>query len=90
MRSHRTERFRRAFADLPENVQSQAERAYRLFQQNPHHPSLHWRQVHPSQPIYSVRIGLDYRALGVREGEVMVWFWIGSHEDYDKLLARMA
>ncbi len=40
-------------------------------------------------PIYSVRIGLDYRALGVREGDDIVWFWIGSHADYDRLVSQL-
>jgi hypothetical protein len=88
MKSHTTERFRRAFATLPRNVQEQARQAYRLFQQNPHHPSLHFRQVHPSLPIYSARINLDYRALGTREDQAIVWFWIGSHGEYDHLLSR--
>lgn len=51
----------------------------------PHTPSLQFRQVHPSGPIYSASVGLGYRALGVREGDVVIWFWIGSHADYDRL-----
>lgn len=42
-----------------------------------------------TQPIYSVRVDLEYRAVGVMDGEVIVWFWIGSHADYDELLKRM-
>jgi hypothetical protein len=72
--SRTTARFRRAFADLPDRVQRQARQAYKLFQRNQHHPSLRFKQVHQTRPIYSVRIGLDYRALGIREGEDMVWF----------------
>ena len=69
-------------------VQRRARAAYQLFGQNPYHRSLHFKQVHPTQPIYSVRIGLGYRAVGVREGDEMIWFWIGSHADYDSLLAQ--
>jgi hypothetical protein len=47
------------------------------------------KQVHATRPIFSVRVGLGYRALGVREGDEMIWFWIGSHADYDQLLSRM-
>jgi len=89
MKSHLTERFRKAFAKLPSHVQRQARAAYQLFKQDPHHPSLRFKRVHPTKPIYSVRIGLDYRALGVRDGEDIIWFWIGSHADYDKLLAEL-
>jgi hypothetical protein len=53
---------------------------------DPAHPSLRFKLVHPTRPIYSVRIGLDYRALGLREGDTMVWFWIGSHAEYDRLV----
>jgi len=67
-------------------VQERARAAYRLFQQEPSHPSLRFKVVHSSRPIYSVRIGLGYRALGVRDGDEIVWFWIGSHADYDRLL----
>lgn len=89
MRSRTTERFRKAFEGLPEHVRRQAREAYKLFTRNPHHPSLRFKQVHPTQPIYSVRVSLEYRALGVREGEEMIWFWIGSHADYDKLISRL-
>lgn len=89
MKSHVTERFRKAFGKLPSHVQRQAQAACQLFRQDPHHPSLRFKRVHPTKPIYSVRIGLDYRALGVRDGEDIIWFWIGSHADYDKLLAEL-
>lgn len=89
MRSHTTERFREAFARLPIDVQGQDRAAYRLFRQNPHHPSLHFRQVHPTRPIYSARVGRHYRALGMREDDTIIWFWIGSHADYDRLLAQL-
>lgn len=89
MISHTTESFRKALERLPQHIQRQARQAYRLFKQNPYHPSLHFKQVHPNRPIYSVRITADYRAVGIREGEIIVWFWIGSHADYEKLISRM-
>ena len=89
MTSHTTARFRKAFAQLPATVQQQARGAYRQFQQNAHHPSLRFKPVHPVQPVYSVRIGLDYRAVGIRDGDTMIWFWIGPHAEYDALLRRI-
>lgn len=86
IRSRTTRSFRAAFAALPGEVQAQARRAYRIFQSDPAHPSLRFKKVDPSKDIYSVRVGLGYRALGVLEGSVIVWFWIGSHADYDQLL----
>ena len=90
MNSRITERFRKALANLPTNVKRQSRQAYRLFRQNPNHPSLRFKQVHPIRGIYSVRVGLDYRALGIRDGNEIVWFWIGSHADCDTLLVRLS
>ena len=89
MKSHTTKRFREAFHKLPPSVQQQARKAYTLFAQNPNHPGLRFKRVHASLPIYSVRIARDYRALGIKDGDSIVWFWIGSHADYDDLLLRM-
>jgi len=89
MSSHTTRSFRELFAALPVRVQRQAREAYRLFSENPNHPGLHFKQVHPHPPTYSARVGISYRAVGVRDGDVIVWFWIGSHADYDKLLDRL-
>jgi hypothetical protein len=84
--SKTSERFRSTFERLPPRVQSRARAAYRLFRRDPSHPSLQFKKIHPTRPIYSVRVGLAYRALGVREGDEIIWFWIGSHGDYDDLL----
>jgi hypothetical protein len=87
--SRTTERFRTAYWQLPTAVRLRAQQAYRLFTQDPSHPSLRFKQVHATRPIFSVRVGLAYRALGVRDGDDMIWFWIGSHNDYDKLLSQL-
>ena len=57
--------------------------------QDPNYPGLGFRQVHPTRPIYSVRISLDYRALSFRDEDEIVWFWIGTHEEYDKLVSQL-
>jgi hypothetical protein len=85
--SHTTKRFREAFRQLPQEVQQQARAAYRRFQQDLHHPGLRFRQIHPTLPIHSARIGLHYRALGTREDDTIIWFWIGSHAEYERILA---
>jgi hypothetical protein len=56
---------------------------------DPSHPSLQFKRVHAKEPIYSVRIGLGWRAVGVRSDDTVVWFWIGSHAEYDKLLSGL-
>jgi hypothetical protein len=68
--SRTTRRFREAYALLPEHVQRRARDAYRRFREDPHHPSLHFKQVHTIQPIYAARVGLGYRALALLEDEV--------------------
>lgn len=89
MNSRTTRRFRELLAALPAHVRRQAQEAYRLFQGNPAHPGLHFKQVHAAPPIYSARVGIGYRAVGALDGGTIVWFWIGSHADYDRLLQQL-
>jgi len=85
--SKATEAFWKAYRDLPDEIKQRARTAYRLWRENPSHPSLRFKQIHASEPIYSVRVGLGWRAVGVRAGEEMLWYWIGSHSDYDTLVS---
>jgi len=84
--SRTTRSFRLAFARLPEDIQEQARRAYRLFRTDPTHPGLRFKKVEQNENVYSVRVGLGYRALGSLEGSTILWFWIGSHADYERLI----
>lgn len=90
MRSRRTRHFKDLFDALPLDVQQQARRAYRQFRDNPRHGSLRFKGVRSEDAVYSVRINQDYRALGKRDsdGEGMLWFWIGSHADYERILSQ--
>ena len=88
MKSHTSARFRFCFDALPIRVQQSARRAYRLFLKDARHPSLQFKQVHPSRGIFSARVALGYRALAVRDGDDLIWFWVGSHSDYDKVLSQ--
>jgi hypothetical protein len=81
--------FRQQLARLPAAAQEQAARAYARWRSNPYHNSLQFKRVSQRQPIYAVRIGLGYRALGLREADHLYWFWIGSHGEYDELLRRL-
>ena len=54
------------------------------FPRNPAHPSLSFKKVDDAGNIYSVRVGLGYRALGQMDGPEIVWFWIGPHDEYDR------
>jgi hypothetical protein len=74
---------------LPNEIKKKAREAYTLFRQNPWYPSLRFKRVHSSLPIYSVRITKDYRAVGVLKEDKVIWSWIGSHSDYDDLLKQL-
>lgn len=89
MRSYTNGRFRKLYRELPTTVRRQAREAYRFFEENPNYPGLQFKRVHPNLPIYSARINLDYRVLGTLDGDAIIWFWIGSHAEYDKLLAQL-
>ena len=84
--SKTTRQFWRLFKSLPADVQEDAKRAYRIFQNNPAHPGLHFKKLEGEDYIYSARIGLEYRALAVVRGSRAVWYWIGGHAEYDRLV----
>ncbi len=85
MKHRATPRFWRCYRPLPEEIQQLADKCYTLLRQDAQHPSLHLKKV---GRFWSVRVGLYYRALAVEHEGDLVWFWIGSHADYDKLLRR--
>jgi hypothetical protein len=86
MNSTTTSQFWKLYYALPEDVQRRADRAYKLWRINPYAHGLFFKRVGKNQPIYSVRIGQDYRALGLLEGDSIMWFWIGAHDEYVRLL----
>jgi mRNA-degrading endonuclease RelE of RelBE toxin-antitoxin system len=87
MKSRLDPDFRKLFAGLPKQVQRRAKAAYRLFKDNPRHNSLQFKLIDSNDNLYSIRIGLKYRALGIMdEDDEIVWFWIGTHAEYDKLI----
>lgn len=89
MKSRATPRFWAAYRELPPEIQSLARKAYGLFRDNPGHPSLQFKKVHDREPVYAARVTLGYRALGLLEGDEITWFWIGGHDEYDRLLKNL-
>ncbi|MBC7448307.1 MAG: hypothetical protein H7330_09635 [Hymenobacteraceae bacterium] len=85
MKHKTTAGFWRRYAALTVEVQRLADKGYALMKVNSGHPSLHFK---PVGQVWSARVGLYYRALALREGDTVTWFWIGHHSEYDKLLAR--
>ena len=86
MKSQTTEKFRSLIAAAVPERQAKIRGAYRLWRENPAHPSLRFKKVHPRLPIYSVRVDLNWRAVGVLEGDTLLWFWVGPHGEYEALL----
>lgn len=75
--------FWTAYEFLPTYVQHVADQNYRILKSNPKHPSLHFKKI---GRYWSVRVGIHYRALAVETEEGILWFWIGSHANYEKLV----
>ncbi len=89
MKSQTTIQFRKQFSALPKQIQEQTRKAYRQFQDDSSHPSLQFKKIHSQLPIYSARINKDYRVVGQLEQDTVIWFWIGSHAEYDLLLNQI-
>jgi hypothetical protein len=70
---------------VPEDVRRKARKNYRLWLDNPQHPSLGFKPI-GATGIWSVRVGIGWRALGLVADDTITWFWIGSHADYDTLI----
>lgn len=89
MRSLTTPQFWKLYNALPEEIRRRADRAYKLWQINPNAHGLYFKRVSERQPLYFVRIGQDYRALGLRDGDSLVWFWIGPHDAYERMIGQI-
>ena len=83
MKSHATGKFWARYQALPPSVQARALKQYRLWLREPAHPSLHFK---PVGRFWSVRVTRSSRALAVRDGETMLWFWIGPHDEYERII----
>jgi len=78
-------RFWRCYRQLPEAVRQLADQSYQLLLQNPRHPSLHFKRI---GRFCSVRVGLHYRALAVEQEADVVWFWVGPHAEYERMIGQ--
>ena len=87
MNSRLADDFLSCFSRLPDTVKDQARKSYRLWKDDPSHPSIRFKRIHSHEAMYSVRVGRGWRALGLLEGDSITWFWIGSHAEYDQLIS---
>jgi hypothetical protein len=83
MRHLASAEFWEAYEGLPQNIRALADKSFAFLKRDIQHPSLHFKRV---GPYWSARIGLRYRALAVEVDDGMLWFWIGSHADYDAMM----
>jgi hypothetical protein len=83
--SRTTPSFWRALARLNSNDRDAARRSFRLFVENPAHNSLHFKKLAGHADLWSVRVNLNVRAVAQRDGDTLMWVWIGSHADFDNL-----
>ena len=84
MNSRAVPSFWDGFDRLPEKIQIAARKQYALWRQDPHHPSVRFKRV---GEFWSARVTGSYRALGVLDGDTVVWFFIGTHAEYERLLS---
>lgn len=80
-----TPEFWECYRQLPKEIQELDDKNYELLKADPKHPSLHFKQI---GRLWSVRVGKNYRALGFDKPERVLWFWIGSHGNYDAILTQ--
>jgi len=85
MKSRAVESSWRGFNRLPTDIQRAAEKQYRLWLEDPRHPSVRFKKI---GVYWSARVTDDFRALGIMYGDTVIWFFIGSHAEYERLLKR--
>lgn len=85
MKHRATPDFWYYYRQLPVHIQNIADKCYDLLEQDPYYPSLHFKKV---GRFWTVRINIHYRAIAVEHGQDIIWFWIGHHAEYDKILGK--
>ena len=84
MKSATVPSFWKAYRTLDKSIKRRVQRVYKLWSQNPFHPSLHFKCINREEDVWSARITLGYRAIGIMDDDIVTWFWIGSHDDYER------
>ena len=75
--------FWQLYHRLPENIRRLADKNFELLKSDPRHPSLRLKKA---GRYWSARVGDNYRTLAVESTDGLIWFWIGTHADYDRLI----
>lgn len=85
MKHFATPQFWEHYEKLPSSVRDLADKNFELLKADPKHPSLRLKKV---GQYWSARVGRKYRSLAVDTSDGLIWFWIGRHGNYDKVLRR--
>ncbi len=83
MRHFTSPSFWDRYERLPSSIRALADKSYELLKANPKHPSLHLKKV---GRYWSARVGTKHRAVAIEIEEGLLWFWVGTHAEYDKLI----
>jgi len=86
MNSQAAPRFWHLYNRLSRQEQQRVRKAYQVWKTNPTTPGLRFKRVNEQEPIYSARVSDDYRVLGILEGDTLIWFWVGRHDEYERIL----
>ena len=89
MNSFTVKSYWKSYNELSGDIQKQADAKFEFWKEDPFHPSLHFKCINSEDNIWSVRVNMEYRALAVREKGTVVWYWIGDHNRYEKLLRSL-
>ena len=84
MKHYASPKFWTIYETLPDDIRKLADKNYQILKSDPRHPSLHFKKI---GKLWSVRVGAHYRALAVEVEGSMYWIWIGTHAEYDKIVA---
>lgn len=84
MKSETLPSFWKSYKSFEQNIRIRAKKGFKLSVQNPYHPSLKFKCINSKEKIWSVRVTLGYRAIGIFDRDTVTWFWIGSHEKYQR------
>ncbi|MCX5859846.1 MAG: hypothetical protein NT056_08135 [Proteobacteria bacterium] len=80
-----TDKFWHCYNSLPQEIRDRADKAFALLREKPRHPSLHFKKI---GTFWSTRVDITHRALAVEDGQDFIWVWIGSHDQYERLIER--
>ena len=88
MNLRRTKAFKKLYNELPDDIKENAKKQYKLFMKSSNHPSLRTKMIGSTKnysfKVFEVSIDMGYRVSYFTDRNTYVWFWIGTHNSFDK------